>query len=311
MKPTPILPALVLAVLMVQHTGWDPVRASDEKTLGAYLGPVEVMIRESRYPAALDLSNDAIEAYPENPAPYLARAEVYDAMDRHEDAIGDLDRALELDPTHVRAWSRRGGQHFKLGLVEKSIADFDKANELDPKREPHDWQRGISYYYAERHVLGARQFDAHQTVNPNDVENAVWRLLCMARQPEVGIEKAREQILPISGDTRVPMKEIHTLFSGKGSVEDVFRAAKQGQVAVPILRQRLFYAHLYVGLYYEAIGNPTLARDHITRADKDYPVSHYMGDVARVHLMLRETQQEPESTTPETTQESPENKNPQ
>ena len=306
MKPTPIPLALVLAVLMVQHTGWGPVRAADEKTLGAYLGPVKVMIREARYPEALDLCNDAIEAFPEIPAPYVTRAEVYDAMDRHEDAIGDLDRAIELKPTHVRAWSRRGGQHFKLGLVEKSIADFDKANELDPKREPYDWQRGISYYYAERYALGARQFDLHQTVNPNDVENAVWRLLCMARRPEVGIEKARAQILPIQGDTRVPMMEVYALFSGNGTVEDVFRAAKQDQVPVPALRARLFYAHLYVGLYYEAIGNPTLARDHITRADKDYAVSHYMGDVARVHLMLRETKQESEETPPDTTLENPE-----
>jgi lipoprotein NlpI len=47
----------------------------------------------------------------------------------------------------------------------------------------------------------------------------------------------------------------------------------------------LFYAHLYIGLYYEAAGDAKAAREHLERA-VSYRANHYMGDVARVHLGL-------------------------
>lgn len=49
----------------------------------------------------------------------------------------------------------------------------------------------------------------------------------------------------------------------------------------------LFYAHLYVGLYYESLQQKEKALQHIQKAVEKYPSSHYMGDVVRVHLQLR------------------------
>ena len=49
------------------------------------------------------------------------------------------------------------------------------------------------------------------------------------------------------------------------------------------LHHRLFYAHLYLGLYYDSLGDKKQALEHMTRAAGDYKISHYMGDVARVH----------------------------
>ena len=48
---------------------------------------------------------------------------------------------------------------------------------------------------------------------------------------------------------------------------------------------RLFYAHLYLGLYYDATGDTKLAREHIFKAAA-FKADHYMGDVARVHAGL-------------------------
>jgi hypothetical protein len=49
----------------------------------------------------------------------------------------------------------------------------------------------------------------------------------------------------------------------------------------------MFYADLYLGLYYEANGNDELAKQHIFAAAKnDEPnrlVNRYMWDVARIH----------------------------
>ncbi len=174
-------------------------------------------------------------------------------------------------------FNQRGEEHFRSGKIAESIADFDKAIALAPRIAPQHWQRGISLYYANRFADGRKQFELHQTVNPSDVENAVWHFLCVARAE--GVDKARAALIPIPEDTRVPMMQIHALFGGKGAVDDVLKPARG--------REALFYAHLYLGLYYEALGNVALAKKHIKLAAHDYSVDHYMGDVARVHEKLR------------------------
>jgi len=156
---------------------------------------------------------------------------------------------------------------------------------LLPFQVPQHWQRGIAYYYAGRFEAGRKQFELHQTVNPNDVENAVWHFLCVARASNV--EKARAALIPITGDARVPMMEVHALFAGKLKPEDILKAATAGNPPAARLNRQLFYAHLYLGLYFEALGDDGKAREHITKAAGEYQTGDYMGDVARVHLQLR------------------------
>ncbi len=199
--------------------------------------------------------------------------------------IADYDRILKLRPQWSEGYNRRGAEHFKLGHIQQSLDDFDRAIKLDPAQAPYNWQRGISLYYAGRYEDGRKQFELHQTVNSNDVENAVWRYLCMARAGTAA--SARAAILPIQHDARVPMMQIYALYEGKLGVDDVLAAARAGNGNPPAeeLNDRLFYAHLYIGLYYEAAGDAKAAREHIERA-VSYRANHYMGDVARVHLGL-------------------------
>jgi lipoprotein NlpI len=69
----------------------------------------------------------------------------------------------------------------------------------------------------------------------------------------------------------------------------VLKAALAGEPVGPELRRRLFYAHLYLGLYSEAADDETQAREHMTKAVHEYAGADYMSDVARVHLILRES----------------------
>ena len=243
---------------------------------------------------AFALADKAVQADPKHSRALFLRGQLYGLVREHEKAIADFDRVIELDPRTASAYQARGSERFKLGRIEASISDFDKFLEFVPSRESHHWQRGISYYYAGRFADGQRQFELHQTVNPNDVENAVWHYLCLARA--VGVEKARSSLLDIKHDRRVPMMEIYALFRGTGTVEAVLNAVHAGDPPPDELRQRFFYAHLYLGLYYEANGQPKPAREHITKAAEQYRVEHYMGDVARVHLQL--LRQAEKKTTP-------------
>src|SRR5206468_11707187 len=132
----------------------------------------------------------------------------------------------------------------RLGKFKQSVADFDKVIELDPAREAYHWQRGISLYYAGEFERGRKQFELHKTVNPDDVENAAWHFLCAAHLS--GVQKARQSLIPVTGDARVPMAQLQALFAGKAKPDEVLAAAKAGEPAPNVLRPRLFYAHVCI-----------------------------------------------------------------
>jgi lipoprotein NlpI len=125
---------------------------------------------------------------------------------------------------------------------------------------------------------GRVQFEAHQNVNRNDVENAAWHFLCVASLE--GAEAARKALISIQGDRRVPMAQIHDLFADKGTEEAVIKAAGEN-------RDHLCYAHLYLALYKEALGKTEEALKHYKLAAEDHKMPHYMGETARVFYESR------------------------
>jgi lipoprotein NlpI len=235
--------------------------------------------------AAIELASQALKLEPENVSALFFRARVQAAIRHHADAAKDYDRLLELQPDEAEYYYSRGRSRFCAGQVEESIADFDKYIELRPEVKSQQWERGIALYYAGRYEAGAAQFELYQTYHDNDVENATWRYLCMARA--VGVEKAQAALLPIENDTRVPMMQIYALYRGELKPAEVLQAATvgagEGAAAATRLNNNLFYVHLYLGLYYEAAGEAKLARAHLLTAADKHKIGHYMWDVARLH----------------------------
>jgi lipoprotein NlpI len=87
--------------------------------------------------------------------------------------------------------------------------------------------------------------------------------------------------LPVGPDSRVPMREVYEMFRGTTGPEKVLAAAGSNPSSE-------FYAHLYVGLYFEAIGRKADALAHIkaAAADRYASAGGYMNRVARVHLAI-------------------------
>ena len=171
----------------------------------------------------------------------------------------------------------RAIDHFTAGRIPQSNAEFDTLVRVAPMYGPSLWERGIALYYGGRYADCRAQFESHRTVNPDDVENAVWHFLCVARAESA--ERARALLLPVGPDPRVPMREIYEMFRGNSSPDAVLAAAGGS------LRGR-FYAHLYIGLYAEATGNSARALEQITAAaaPEFAEAGGYMHVVARVHL---------------------------
>src|SRR5688572_18364624 len=119
----------------------------------------------------------------------------------------------------------RAVEDFIRGRVKESAAGFDNLIKLVPNSAPQLWQRGIALYYAGRYSDCRAQFESHRSVNPNDVENAVWHFLCVARAESP--EKAKSALLPVGPDSRVPMREVYDMFRGVKRPEEILKAAGQ------------------------------------------------------------------------------------
>lgn len=185
--------------------------------------------------------------------------------------------ASAQSPREVMA---RAVDDFRAGRVEQSVAGFDRLAALVPDQAPELWQRGIAQYYAGRFRDCRDMFASHRTVNPADVENAAWHFLCVARAESP--EAARQQILPVGPDARVPMREVYQMFLGRATPAQVLAAAGSDPSAQ-------FFGRLYVGLYLEATGDRVNSRTQVEMAanDRYAQVGGYMHDVARVHLSRR------------------------
>jgi lipoprotein NlpI len=255
-------------------------------TAAELLAKAKEALRDGDAAAAAKAADEAVKADPNNAEAHLVRGIANAALRNHDKAIDAFNKVIELDPRAApAARNLRGRENFKTVKVKESIEDFDAFLKAEPKRAPEHWQRGISLYYAGRYKDGVEQFESHQTVNPQDVENAVWHYLCKAKAENVAA--AQKSFIKITRDPRVPMKEIHALYAGTGKPEDVLAAAEAGKPTADELTERRFYAHLYLGLYHEAQGDAKKSLEHIKAAVEKYKIGHYMWDVADVHLKLR------------------------
>jgi lipoprotein NlpI len=241
-------------------------------------------LRKGDRKAALELASKAVELAPSDAGVYLFRGQLHDAGKSYAEAVADYSQAIRLDPKAAEAYQLRGIAQFQRALPKESALDFDRYLELKPEARPGHWMRGISLYYAGRYDEGRKQFDAYQATDTNDVENAVWHFLCGAKLD--GVDKARAAVLKIGKDGRVPMMEVYDLYRGKLEPADVLAAAEAGKVPEAQRAQQRFYAHLYLGLYYDVLGDRKKAEEHLQLAAEKYPIGHYMHDVARVHLEL-------------------------
>ena len=243
-------------------------------------------LRSGDAPRAAELVREHLDAAREpDPTAFWIRAQARTALEDYAAAAADYERLAEIEPNSARISLELGAARFRNGDMVGSVAAFERVAELESHSRAQLWQLGISQYYARDFEGCADLFELHRTVNPQDVENSVWHFLCVAATR--GFDSARMGLIPIDRDGRVPMMEVFALFGGSGTVQEVLEAAEKATGSDGGMGPT-FYAHLYLGLYYEAAGELAKSREHIAQAVRLKQAGNYMWQVARVHRELRE-----------------------
>ena len=164
---------------------------------------------------------------------------------------------------------------LQCGLVKESLPGFDAYAKAHPDRKPFLWQRGIALYFVERYKDGVEQFEIHREVNPNDVENAAWHYLCLAKHESP--EKADQEVLPAPNDPRPTMEQVLQMFKtgNTKAVQDEIDRLKD----TPRSKTAQFYGYFYLGLYADAKGKTKPALEYMTKS-ADVAPANYMGHIA-------------------------------
>ena len=204
--------------------------------------------------------------------------------DKYDEAAKAAQAAADLQPDDAEFQQLAAQLLFLSGKVNESIVCFDKANKLNEMQAPHNWQRGCALGCAGKFAEGAEQFGLHHDVNPNDVENSAWYFLCVAKSKTVAAAQA--SIIDSKGDRREPMMSVLKMLQGTLKPDEVLVAAKANTKEGPERKLALFYGFLYVGLYYDSIGEgekASAALDScLAHAGKDY-----MGRTAQIYKEQR------------------------
>ena len=211
----------------------------------------------------------------------LLRADALSALqdgDR-KSAIAAADSMIKIDPDTPRTTRQAADIYLRAGKAKWAARLFDRYLESEPDAKAELWQRGIALYFTKDYKTAAEQFEVHRKVNPNDVENAAWHFLCVAKNES--FEKAKENILPAPGDPRKPMKELLNMLK-TGNTDDVNDCVNATKVDTAERETAAFYGDFYIGLYADAQDEQKKASRLMSRAAEDAP-RNYMGDIARVY----------------------------
>lgn len=190
-----------------------------------------------------------------------------------------LDQSLHrlngvVSDTPSRLHHERAEILFRLGRFNDAVRDYDAAARFG---RPHDedscWERGLAQYYAGDFRGGREQFSRYHRVGPSDIENGLWRFLCIAE--EEGIAKAREGEFEYPRKARKPFPALLALYLDRGSANAVLEEAVRDTSSAEERTTNLFYAHYYLGKYYEIVDQKELALVHV-RTALAHKISHFM-----------------------------------
>ncbi|NIS08084.1 MAG: tetratricopeptide repeat protein [Candidatus Dadabacteria bacterium] len=87
------------------------------------------------YKAAMDLCNEIISEFPDNPQGYRKRAVIFEITKRTNYAISDITKAISIDPSYPHDYFNRGRWNLEVGKLEESLGDLTALIKIEVERD--------------------------------------------------------------------------------------------------------------------------------------------------------------------------------
>ncbi len=149
--------------------------AEVQQDIANQISNASIMMVDNDLQGALQIMNDAVAAYPNEPLAYVGRGLMLDSLNRPDDAVADYTKAIELDPEDIGAYFNRAGVYRRLGDFDKALEDYTTNIELDPTIPESYFIRAEVYIEINDNDSALADYNHVIQMDPNSVEGYINR----------------------------------------------------------------------------------------------------------------------------------------
>jgi len=131
-----------------------------------YLQNASEQLIRGRPDKAIDIIDDAITRYPDEPRLYSARGAVFMNMGNIDSALEDLNKSISLNPNASNVYILRSMVYYKTRRLDKALADCDMAISLNKYAYEAYIGRGIILMEEGDLEHAIKNFDIAIVINP-------------------------------------------------------------------------------------------------------------------------------------------------
>ncbi len=142
---------------------------------GYLLNRGNVLLKQSKFLAAIEDFDRAIEMAPTFAKAHNSRAYCYEEVRRCDDAVAGYLRSIEIAPTDASPRFRLGSLRLEQGNLTQAIDSLTQAHELKPDDAKPINLRGDAYCELGQFQSALRDYEQATRLTP-DCWQAVWRL---------------------------------------------------------------------------------------------------------------------------------------
>ena len=147
-----------------------------------------------QYSDALRAFGEVLKLRPDYADGHINVGLTYIEWEKYAEARGSLEKALSLSPGNARALYYLALVERREGHCDQEIADLQKVVAEYPKSRDARRELGISYYQQHRYTDAREQFEALQTIDPDDLA-AHYNLAVLYRRMGMKKEAAEQSAL--------------------------------------------------------------------------------------------------------------------
>jgi lipoprotein NlpI len=209
-----------------------------------------------------------------------SRGNAYHQKGDDDHALPDYDEAIRLNPGFALAFNNRGALYIDRGEHARAIADFDAALRLAPKFRTALFNRGRTKFYTSDYAGAAADLSAASALKSADPYAVLWLYLARMRAGQPAQEALRTEAAGF--DRSEWPGPVVAAYLGETDAAAVLAAARSDDPATQ--KSKECEAWFYLGAKAATEGNPTAARDLLTKATTVCPRYFIEAPAARFEL---------------------------